>query len=252
MADQALAQTGALKDPVGPRPVADTRYTLRYKLAWRWRVCCCWARYLSIAHHRNARELTDFVLDNHFFNASQVRGELVALAETLAQLRPDRALEIGTFRGGTLLLLTRLASPHATVVSVDLPGGKFGGGYSTHRRRLYRHFARRDQRLHLLQGDSHSKEMFEQVKVVFENKPLDYLFIDGDHNYEGVKSDFETYRPMVREGGLIAFHDIVEGQAEAVGGVPRFWGEIKHGYRHREIIADPRQGGYGIGILLVE
>ncbi|HTW45530.1 MAG TPA: class I SAM-dependent methyltransferase [Acidobacteriaceae bacterium] len=249
MADQALAQTGALKDPVGPRPVADTRYTLRYKLAWRWRVCCCWARYLSIAHHRNARELTDFVLDNHFFNASQVRGELVALAETLAQLRPDRALEIGTFRGGTLLLLTRLASPHATVVSVDLPGGKFGGGYSTHRRRLYRHFARRDQRLHLLQGDSHSKEMFERVKVAFENKPLDYLFIDGDHTYEGVKKDFQMYAPFVRKGGIIALHDIAEHPPSIGCEVSRLWSELKLHYRHEEIIQDRAQGWAGIGIL---
>jgi hypothetical protein len=42
-------------------------------------------------------------------------------------------LEIGTARGGTLFFLTRLASPHATIVSVDLPGGPFGGGYPRRR-----------------------------------------------------------------------------------------------------------------------
>jgi predicted O-methyltransferase YrrM len=40
-------------------------------------------------------------------------------------------------------------------------------------------------------------------------KRLDFLFIDGDHTYEGVKQDFEMYTPLVRKGGLVAMHDIV-------------------------------------------
>ena len=182
----------------------------------------------------------------------QVRSELHALGEILAELQPRRALEIGTARGGTLLLLTRLANPQATIVSVDLPGGEFGGGYSRTRRWFYQRFARRKQKLHLLQGDSHSQEMLGRVKSAFDGEPLDYLFIDGDHLYEGVKSDLEMYGPLVKKGGLIAFHDIVEGKPEFVGGVPRFWREIRSGYRHKEFIEDPQQGGYGIGVLYVE
>ncbi len=177
--------------------------------------------------------------------------ELSALGEILAELRPERALEIGTARGGTLLFLTRLASPHATIVSVDLPGGMFGGGYNARRKWFYQRFARRRQRLFPFQVDSHSVEALQSVKAALENQPLDYLFIDGDHTYEGVTKDFEMYGPLVRKGGLIAFHDIVEGPSEAVGGVPQFWREIKPRYRHREIINDPLQGGYGIGILYV-
>lgn len=37
---------------------------------------------------------------------------------------------------------------------------------------------------------------------------MDFLFIDGDHAYEGVKADFEMYSPLVRKGGLVALHDI--------------------------------------------
>jgi predicted O-methyltransferase YrrM len=40
--------------------------------------------------------------------------------------------------------------------------------------------------------------------------PVDLIFIDGDHSYEGVKQDFEIYAPLVRSDGLIAFHDILE------------------------------------------
>lgn len=252
MADQALAQTGALKDPFGAKPSANVRYTLRYKLAWRWQETCVWTRYLSTGRHRDVPSLVDFVLQSHYIRAMQVPSELQALGRIVEKRAPVHALEIGTAWGGTLFFLTRLASSRATIVSLDLPGGKFGGGYSTRRKWFYQRFARRHQRLHLLQGDSHSGEMFQQVSVAFSGMPLDYLFIDGDHSYEGVRNDFEMYAPMVRKGGLIAFHDIVEGAPDAVGGVPRFWEEIKYRYCGQEIIADPHQGGYGIGILYVE
>jgi predicted O-methyltransferase YrrM len=63
---------------------------------------------------------------------------------------------------------------------------------------------------------------------------VDFLFIDGDHRYEGVKRDFEMYSPLVRRERIIAFHDIVPEPPENVGGVPDFWNEIKHGFSHVE------------------
>jgi predicted O-methyltransferase YrrM len=45
---------------------------------------------------------------------------------------------------------------------------------------------------------------------VLNEQNLDFLFIDGDHTYKGVKEDFEMYSPLVRKGGVIAFHDITK------------------------------------------
>ena len=82
---------------------------------------------------------------------------------------------------------------------------------------------------------------------------LDYLLIDGDHSYPGVKCDFEMYGTTVRKSGLIAFHDIVwGGPPENVSGVPRFWRGIKSKCRHIERIKDRQQGGYGIGVLYLD
>lgn len=36
---------------------------------------------------------------------------------------------------------------------------------------------------------------------------VDVLFIDGDHSYIGVKSDCDYYLPLLKHGGLVAFHD---------------------------------------------
>nr|WP_254839707.1 spermidine synthase [Natronomonas marina] len=50
-----------------------------------------------------------------------------------------------------------------------------------------------------------------------------------------VKEDFELYAPYVTDGGIIAFHDIVE-TGDVGMGVPRFWDEIKREYDHEEIV----------------
>ena len=250
MADPALAQAGALKQPAGQS--SGRRYTLRDKLAWRWRAVLCWLRYALVGRRRGVPGLVDFVIGNGFFRAAQVPGELATLGEILAERRPERAIEIGTAWGGTLFFLTHLASAHATILSVDLPGGMFGGGYSAWRRWFYRRFARRNQRLYLLQGDSHSDGTLERVKAVLAGQPLDYLFIDGDHRYEGVKKDFELYAPLVRRGGIIAFHDIAEHPLAIGCEVSRLWNQVKSQYHYAEIVENPTQGWAGIGVLYVD
>lgn len=39
------------------------------------------------------------------------------------------------------------------------------------------------------------------------SKPLDFVFIDGNHNYEAVKKDIEMWAPKIREGGWLCGHD---------------------------------------------
>lgn len=46
------------------------------------------------------------------------------------------------------------------------------------------------------------------------NKPVDLLFIDGDHSYEGVKKDWDLYSPMLKRNSVVIFHDY--GWAEGV------------------------------------
>jgi hypothetical protein len=57
----------------------------------------------------------------------QKKAEIVDLLRLLERARPRRVAEIGTANGGTLFMLTQIAAPDATIVSVDLPGGKLGG-----------------------------------------------------------------------------------------------------------------------------
>ena len=47
--------------------------------------------------------------------------------------------------------------------------------------------------------------------------PLDFLYIDANHEYDAVKRDLQIYYPFVKKGGIIAGHDIqYKGVSDAV------------------------------------
>ncbi|HMD22392.1 MAG TPA: class I SAM-dependent methyltransferase [Alloacidobacterium sp.] len=182
-------------------------------------------------------------------SSMQVRSEIKSTLEMVSALRPNTVLEIGTARGGTLFLWTRVAAEDAHLISLDLPGGKFGGGYAWWRSPVYRTFATGKQRLHLLRGDSHNINALNRTKRLLHGRPVDLLFIDAGHTYDDVRSDFSMYSPLVRPNGLIVFHDIAIHPKETDCEVHRFWSEVKQQYDSGEFIEDPNQGWAGVGYL---
>jgi predicted O-methyltransferase YrrM len=178
----------------------------------------------------------------------QVRSEILELARILQSSAPKRSLEIGTNYGGTLFLLCTLSPPDAKIISVDLPSGPFGGGYPRRKAPLFRRFVRAGQDLHLIRADSHSPETKERVLQILYGEQLDFLFIDADHTYAGVQRDFQMYSPLVRSGGIVAFHDIITHKRGTECQVEKFWSEIKLHYRHREIIEDVSEGSLPIAV----
>lgn len=179
--------------------------------------------------------------------ALQKPGELSPLLWKVEELRPRSVLEIGTNAGGTLYCWCRLATPDATIVSVDLPGGEFGGGYTPERAAEMRlHFPGHGQHLNLIEADSHAEATLREVRA--RVKTLDFLFIDGDHTYAGVKRDFEMYAPLVGKGGLVALHDICEHPPHLESRVDVFWREVREGYEYEEFVS-PAGGWGGIGLL---
>ena len=178
--------------------------------------------------------------------------EIEALYKAVLELFPRRILEIGTARGGSLYLWIQAAAEGATIVSIDLPGGKFGGAYPACRIPFYQSFARSGQTLKLLRKDSHKAETLAEVGRIFCDKPIDFLFIDGDHTYEGVKTDFQDYGPLVRPGGLIGLHDILPRPDLPEIQVDRFWTELRDKYDCEELIGREGSGRkIGIGLIYV-
>jgi predicted O-methyltransferase YrrM len=181
----------------------------------------------------------------------QLRSEISSFLEHVLanDVPPRRILEIGTSQGGTLFLLSTVAADDAEILSIDLPKGPFGGGYSERKEKLYRAFARSGQHIELLRQSSHDHATLARVKSWLSGSFLDLLFVDGDHTYGGVMKDLELYTPLVRPGGLIALHDIVPGLRERVGDVPRVWRRLRQPTVSSEIVESWSQGGFGIGVV---
>jgi predicted O-methyltransferase YrrM len=62
------------------------------------------------------------------------------------------------------------------------------------------------------------------------NRPIDLLFIDGDHSYAGVKRDWTLFSPFLTRFGIAVFHDAtweLHDAARADMGVPRFLEELR-------------------------
>jgi len=183
------------------------------------------------------------------FAATQKPRELAELLGLLDRRRPQTVIEIGTLSGGTLFALCQVAEPDAVLVSVDLPGGRFGGGCTPERvEEMKLLFPRERQKLHFVRADSHDPATLERVNGLLGGRTVDFLFIDGDHTHEGVRQDFEMYSPLVGSGGLIGFHDILRHHDRSKCKVSEFWEETKDRYRNLEIVTKP-DGWGGIGLL---
>jgi len=81
------------------------------------------------------------------------------------------------------------------------------------------------------------------LKVVneFDDGSIDILHIDGDHAYDSVRKDYETWIRKVGKNGIILFHDVA---AYAQEGSLRFWSEIKLTAPYFEF-----QNSAGLGVL---
>jgi|GEM_PF-606590 len=181
----------------------------------------------------------------------QKKAEIETLLKILEKYPSKNFLEIGTASGGTFFLLTKIADPKATIISIDLPEGAFGGElYPNSNMSIYESFANAKQKIHLIRSNSHQKSTLEKTKRILKSKKLDFLLIDGDHTFKGVKKDYEMYHGLVRKDGIIAFHDINKGPKKNVGEVSKFWKEIKSKYPSFEIIDFHSGEGFGFGFIL--
>lgn len=184
------------------------------------------------------------------FRVDQQKPEFNAFLDKVAAANPKRVLEIGGRRGGSSFLFS-LAAPEATIVSMDLDYG---------RRRLNRlQKLCKGRSIEFWQGDSHSAKTAERVQAWAGSDGIDVLFIDGDHTYDGAKADFCTYLPMVKQGGIVALHDIQPDFRSRfnvptlrwAGGVPELWNDVKAaGFCCEDLISDEWQDGYGIGAVI--
>lgn len=163
---------------------------------------------------------------------SQDGREFVPLLQLMKGSRS--ILEIGSRYGASLFNFVANMPDGSRVVSVDLGRCPDVKDHETGIwwKDICAHIANWHD-MHIIQGDSHSKEVIEQVTAL---GPYDFIFIDGDHSSEGVRADWENYGPL---GKYVGFHDI------CLPNVFPLWCEIKQTRRTVEFAHV-----YGIGVVL--
>jgi predicted O-methyltransferase YrrM len=134
-----------------------------------------------------------------------------------------RLAEIGVWHGVTTCRLRRAMAADAAIFAIDpYPPGRLG--FSMHRIIAHREVSK------VLNGSVHwvPKTGAEAAAGLRNSGPFDFVFIDGDHSYEGIQADWEGWRGMLAPGGVIALHDsrsTPERPIEDAGSV-RFTSEV--------------------------
>lgn len=111
------------------------------------------------------------------------------------------AVEIGVYEGVNTVLISSVLSDKGVLYGID-PFFKGSIGICYHER-----IARQSIRKKNL---SHKVKMINKLSYDAVNDVpdfIDFIFIDGDHSYEGLKKDWEGWHPKIKQGGIIALHD---------------------------------------------
>jgi Methyltransferase domain len=146
----------------------------------------------------------------------QVYEELLNIAYWIRGFAPHNVLEVGT-RGSTFFLLSRLATGKKVAVDICDMRAKLHHFMFGHEWCFF-------------QGNSQAPEMQQAVSSYCDR--FDLIFIDGDHRYEGVKRDFENFRPLLSKRGVILFHDVDPDhvfKGREGGDAWRFWRDLDEG-----------------------
>lgn len=111
------------------------------------------------------------------------------------------AVEIGTYQGVSAAIIAQQLDPTGKIYCVD-PWFEIGGKENHLLTIAKRHFKRKGifEKVVLCQG------VIGEVKHMLPDM-IDFAFIDGDHTYEGLATDWQALSPRLAQGGVICLHD---------------------------------------------
>ena len=127
-------------------------------------------------------------------NKRMLASDLDILDRTARSTKPKTIVEIGSMDGTSSMCLGMVVRD-------------FGGQLYCIEPRPTSRWRRNIQELFLEDSVTFIKAASPWVNTQCIPKPIDYLLIDGDHRTRWALVDYHFWCPMVRPGGMIAFHD---------------------------------------------
>ncbi|MBA4147196.1 MAG: class I SAM-dependent methyltransferase [Verrucomicrobia bacterium] len=123
--------------------------------------------------------------------------EAAALFRWVRSLPDPIGVEIGRFNGGSTLLLAVAIGQNGKLASIDISPQDDAVLDCVLQKAKVRN------RVELVVGDANK---------IPRKDLIDFVFIDGDHSYEGAKRDHNKWGKLVRRGGFVIHHDMGNGR----------------------------------------
>ena len=134
-------------------------------------------------------------------------------------------VELGVMHGVTTALLRRVMAPEGVVTGIDRhPPGRL---FVSFERLVAQHELARHPR-----GRAVLLRQWSHEAAADWHTPIDFLFIDGDHSWEGLERDWRAWTPHIVPGGFVALHDSRSVPAREDLDSVRFTNEV--------VLGDPR------------
>ena len=111
-----------------------------------------------------------------------------------------KALEIGSFKGWTSILMCRIKKD-LMIITIDPHYG-----FPKHPE-LSSSEEEVNKNIQSWKLQNKIKHIKISSQAFYTDEKFDFIFIDGDHSFEGVKFDFNKFFPNLKKNGIIAFHD---------------------------------------------
>ena len=145
------------------------------------------------------------------------------------------AIEIGVYEGINTVVISKALANDGKAFGID-PFFKGALGICYHKVIAKLHLRRNAVNNKVVLVEKFS---FDAVGDVPET--VDFIFIDGDHSYEGIRKDWQLYADKVRAGGIMALHDtsVVGSGAAGILDSVRFYNEVirlDHRYQWLETV----------------
>ena len=136
--------------------------------------------------------------------------------------------EIGVFQGTFSKLIYSFLKPQelhlidifeGTVCSGDKDGCNLTWANLNHEFNVLKNFFKEQNSVKLHKGKS------KDILIKFPDDYFDFIYVDGDHSYEGAIADLELARKKIKNGGIILGHDYSAEMPEVIKAVNDFIGQ---------------------------
>lgn len=148
------------------------------------------------------------------------------ILQLIEEYRPKICVELGTWQGASAIPVARsIQRWGGTLTCIDTWSGELnedGGSESGKAPVMLLSCARR-----MVEAGLANVRLIPAMTVEaarYWSEPIDFLYVDADHSYEGVKADLEVWYPHVKPGGFVLGDDYGN---TSYPGVKRAWDEFE-------------------------